>query len=55
MEAGLEVDLKDSVAFIFLSRQNVCDKVVPAEEPAVPKDSISCLGQGKCLKEVNLT
>ena len=38
MEIGLKIDPEDSVALIFLSRQNVCNKVVPVEEPVAPKN-----------------
>jgi len=38
VKGGLKVSLEYSATLIFLSRQNVCYKVVPIEEPVVPEN-----------------
>ena len=38
MESRLEVNPEDIVTLIFLCRQDICDKVVPVQEPAAPED-----------------
>src|SRR6267142_895012 len=38
VEYGLEVDLHKMSRLIFLSRQDVSDKMVPVEEPVLSKD-----------------
>jgi len=37
VKGGLEVNPENLVALVFLSRQDVCNEVVPIEEPAAPK------------------
>ena len=38
MKLGLKVNPEQLAAFILLSREDVCDEVVPIEEPPTPED-----------------
>jgi hypothetical protein len=38
MEAGLKVDPVDPATLIFLSSKDICNEVVPVEEPVVEMD-----------------
>ena len=37
MDSGLEVYSENPVTLVFLSRQDICNEMVPVEEPAVPE------------------